>query len=90
MPSKNKNWHTRWHIASGDPARICHDSGLCFVAETGDGHTDFIADTATLAVYQAHELARGLQLAQIAEHGMRLAKEAARFYERANKPPSKN
>jgi len=74
MTSKNKNWHRAWsRLPNG---RLRHISGAEFIVERGDGFTDINAAPETLEEYQRYELARGVQVHDLAQRLIRLAREA--------------
>ena len=80
MTGKHHNWHRAWsRLPSG---RLRHISGAEFVLIHGDGFTDVKAAPETLAEYQAHELARGVPLHDLAQRLMRLAREAHEWHRR--------
>lgn len=80
MTGKHHNWHRAWsRLPNG---RLRHDSGAEFIAQPGDGYTDIRVAPETLAEFQAHEMARGVPLHDIAQRLMRLAREANEWRER--------
>ena len=80
MTGKHRNWHRAWsRLPNG---RLRHISGAEFTVERGNGFTDVQAAPETLAEFQAHELARGVPLHDLAQRLMRLAREAGEWLER--------
>lgn len=77
MTGKHRNWHKAWRRDSA--GRLVHISGAAFIAERGDGYTDYNADAQTLGEYQAYELARGVPAHDLAARLLRLAREAAEW-----------
>ena len=80
MTGKHHKWHKAWcRLPNG---RLRHISGAEFVLLPGDGFTDVKAAPETLGEYQAHELARGVPLHDLAQRLMRLAREAGEWHAR--------
>lgn len=80
MTGKHHNWHRAWsRLPNG---RLRHVSGAEFVLIPGEGFTDVKAAPETLEAYQAHELARGVPLHDLAKRLMRLAREAHEWHRR--------
>ena len=74
MTGKHNNWHKAWcRLPNG---RLRHISGAEFMLVRGDGFTDVKAAPETLGEFQAHELARGVPLHDVARRLIRLAREA--------------
>ena len=78
MTGKHYAWHKAWQrLPNG---RLRHISGAEFTVERGEGFTDIKAAPETLDQYQAHELARGVPLHDLAQRLMRLAREANEWH----------
>lgn len=74
MGGKHKNWHRAWsRLPNGN---LQHISGAMFTVERGDGYTDIVVARETLQEFQAHELARGVPVHDLAARLQRLAREA--------------
>ena len=79
MSGKHRNWHRAWsRLPNG---RLRHISGAEFIPVRWDGYTDIKVAPETLNEFQAHELARGVPLHDIAQRLMRLAREAGEWLE---------
>ena len=77
MTGKHRNWHRAWaRLPNG---RLSHISGAEFVVQRGDGFTDIVAASETLAEFQSFELARGVPVHDLAQRLIRLAREAGEW-----------
>jgi hypothetical protein len=59
-----------------------HTSGLRVIVTQGDGFADLETDDASMAIFQAREISRGVPMHQLVERVQRLTKEAQMFQER--------
>ena len=80
MTGKHYNWHKAWRWQD---QRLVHDSGLAFEADPDLG---ICTCDDTLDAWQAFEAARGVPLHDLQQRLMRLAREAAEYYEHNPNP----
>lgn len=66
---------------------LLHSSGLLVLVIREDGYTDLETDDASLAIFQASEKARGVNINDIALRLNRLLKEAAEWHQHPKNQP---
>ena len=79
MTGKRYNWHKSWH--RDQDGHLVHTSGLRVLVIPGDGFTDLETDDASLVIFQAREVSRGVPRHDFAARLQRLMKEAAEWHQ---------
>jgi hypothetical protein len=80
MTGKHYNWHKSW--SRDHDGHLLHTSGLRVLVIKGDGFTDLETDDASLAIFQARETARGVDILDLKKRLDRLLSEAALWHQR--------
>ena len=78
MTGKNHGWHKRWQITKD--GHLLHDSGLLVLVTEADGYVDLETDDASMTIFRARELSRGVPEHDLTARVQRLIKEAETFY----------